>query len=147
MLVACLAAGEESDKPLSEGDLFELFGVAVSTNLTWTKRVGPDFNMFFGRSRASTSGEVGVYIGYSPDFDPDRFGRSVETQLGSFNVKWYKTVGQHGAIRQETVIDLKNDGLKAYIWIDGASQAEVDSLLKEVSELSPFLEHTAEKGL
>lgn len=145
LFLAYFAVAEEPDKPLSEGDLFQLFGTGVSTNLTWTKKVGPDFEIFWGRPAPPGTGEVGLYIGYFPDFDPKCFDGSFETELGSFKVKWYKKVREPEAIQQEAVIDLKDDGLKAYIWIHGTSQTEADELMKEVSKLSRFLKDTSEK--
>lgn len=133
----CLSAGAPEDRPLSESELKDFLG-SSRTSLQWTKRIGPDFEVFKGDSVPPLTGEVGLYFGDWPAFGAGNFPTHFQGRLGSLDVVWFKKIEENGWIRQETVISLDGAFQKAHIWAEAKAQSDLDTLLAELSRLPRF---------
>jgi hypothetical protein len=128
----------DQDQPLSEAELTEFLGPGKTSLMTWSVVPGPDFVVYYGKAKPPLSGGVGIYLGGWPSFEPDPSSTVVSGQLGIFPVKWRRNVLPEGGIRQEAVIPLDEDYLKAHVWLDAQQQGDLDKLLGELSHLPTF---------
>jgi hypothetical protein len=137
-LASLVPAGADEGQPLSEAQLTEFLGPGITSSMTWTMVPAVDFVVYRGRPLPPLTGGVGIYLGGWPAFKPESSAVIVPGQLGIFPVKWYRTVSAKGEIRQEALIPLDEDYLKAHVWIEAERQPDLDKLLGEVSRLPTF---------
>lgn len=97
---------------------------------------GPDFRVyrvFPVRSIATPTGQLGIYFGGYPSFEPDpKATRRTATLLGQ-TVTWYVTHGDDGE-RREALIK-RGDYLKIHVFIDAPNPADADELQRVAQTL------------
>jgi hypothetical protein len=138
MFFAALVPVAANEQPLTEVQLTEFLGPGTTSSMTWTMVPAVDFVVYRGRPLPPLTGGVGIYLGGWPAFKPEPSAIVVPGQLGIFPVKWHRTVSPKGEIRQEALIPLDEDYLKAHVWIEAERQPDLDKLLGEVSRLPTF---------
>ena len=145
IILSSLEAQNLPANPLSWKEVAEFLGPAESL-MNWSRDVGPDFYVYYGRAKPPITGNVRIYLGGFPPFQADPTAVKVEGRLGMFAVKWQKTTRRDQSIKQEAVIPL--DGYwKAHVVIEAENQADIDKLLNELSRLPTFTQKPRPVGV
>ena len=138
LLVLPLYMRAEEPKPMPAKELAAFLGPVPANALTWTKYLGPDFEVFYGHANPPVSGDVGFYLGGFPKTrKPEPDSKTIEGKLGIFPVTWHRTAAKDGSISQNALIRL-DDSSHVDIWLQAKSQQDVDQILTIISRLPTF---------
>lgn len=118
-------------------ELSEFLGPASGGAISWTKYLGPDFDVYYGHANPPLSGDIGFYLGGWPSFKAEPDSTMIEGKLGIFPLRWHRAVAKDGSIRQNALVRL-DDYWQVDIWVSAKRQADLDRVLQTVARLPTF---------
>jgi hypothetical protein len=131
------ADAQDYAKPMPAKELAEFLGPVSREAISWTKLVGPDFDVYHGQANPPLSGVVSFYLGGHPSFKLETGSTIVEGMLGIFPVRWHRVVTEDGSVKQRALIRL-DDYWQVDIWVHAKRQKDLDKLLTVISRLPTF---------
>ena len=138
LLLVVLSGCASGPKALTKSELTDFLGPAPQKAIHWTKFIGPDFDVFYGKALPPLSGTVGFYLGGYADFKPEPGSARTKATLGIYPVVWY-TMKSPGKITQSALIQMDHYW-QSHIWIEAEQQADIDAIVHVLSKLPTFTE-------
>lgn len=137
VLVLPFIARAQDAKPMPAKELAEFLGPVSPEAISWTKYVGPDFDVYQGQANPPLAGVVNFYLGGHPSFKPELGSTTVAGTLGIFPVQWHRVITEDGSLKQRALIRL-DDYWQVDIWVRAKRQKDLDELLTAISRLPTF---------
>ena len=112
----------------------------ADSGITWSYQQGPDFGVCYAVDSSTEKDAFGIYLGYSPKFDPSQGKVIGDGSVGGRKVKWYERSSFYihsdpTEFSQETVIKLDRDCSFAHVWVVAASPQQLTRSLTVLSKL------------
>ncbi|KRA17203.1 MULTISPECIES: hypothetical protein [unclassified Lysobacter] len=112
-----------------------------NADLAWTQRQGDDYTLCYLElpSAVAAGKGLGVYLG-TRSFKPEKNNRAEKGTVGTQQVVWYKKASATRPFSREAIVALPGDKPKSkvrvYVWIDAASQAELNEAFGLAKQLA-----------
>jgi hypothetical protein len=135
--VSVVAAQRPQSKPLTEKELRDFLGPVSPEAFRWSKYTMIDFELYNGEAKSPFSGQVAFYLGGHPHFKPAANSSLVKGRLGRYQVDWYRSLAQKGAIQQQALIRL-DDYWQVDLTVTAKRQENVDQIIATIAKLPLF---------